>query len=103
MANNAPNKRKKRSLGLKFYMVFWIIIAAAFAGATSREYAKYKKNMASQAAVAAELAVETELTADLNRQLLHNGSDQYIEEVAREKLGLVRDEILFYNSSLQKP
>ncbi len=62
------------------------------------QFGKYRKYDSEQAMLLAEIEKETKIRDELQKELRFNNSDVYIEKLARERLGLVRqDEIVFFN------
>ncbi len=98
-AGRKTNRRKNRNLGNRMALVGIIFVVATMAvvvslrGATLKaddlEYQVKEENLERQ------LAEEEERTTRLEEERIYVQTKQYIEQVAKEKLGLVKpDEIL---------
>jgi len=86
-----------------FKRLAFVLILALIAVFASFIYAQTLINIdyaREEALLAAELEKETETLNKLKREKDHYMSDSYVEKIAREKLGLVRqDEIVFINDA----
>ena len=91
--------RRKRRKHLKyFYIPFWLLIIGSFAGLIVMQASRYADYRQELERLDTELRQEEQIAEDLRLQQAFIGSDAYIERLAREWLGYVRqDEIVFKN------
>jgi cell division protein FtsB len=94
-----PKKRRiKRKWRLFFYAVFWVFILAVFSGLIITQASHYNTLRSELERINAAIAREAAIFEDLQHQMLFFDSYVYIEELARERLGMVRpNEIVFRN------
>jgi len=82
----------------KIIFITLILIFGFFAVSAlfyARPYAKYARE---EKRLLLELEAEKEISLELEREKNYQGSNAFIEQIAREKLGFVHpDEIVFYN------
>lgn len=80
------------------YIPFWLLIVGAFLGLMVIQWSWYEDYRNDLDRLRAELAQEEQIAADLMHRRAFYESDAYIELLAREMLGFVRqDEIVFQN------
>lgn len=91
------NKTKKRSK-LWLYLPLWLLTLGMFAGLFAIQRSHHEGYRQELARLNAELAAERQVATDLRYRQAFYESDAYIERLAREMLGFVRqDEIVFQN------
>ena len=92
------NKKRKKKGRMYLYIPFWLLIAGAFAGLLVVQMARYEDYRRELDRLRAELVREQQIAEDLRHRQAFYESDAYIERLAREILGFVRqDEIIFRN------
>ena len=80
------------------FVPFWLFILAMFGGLIIIQMQNYSGYRRELDRLNAELAAEEQVAIDLRYQQAFIGSPAYIEQLAREMLGFVRqDEIVFRN------
>ena len=90
---SAPKKRKFSNL---MFILFCLLILAAFSALISGQASYYNSLRGDFARYDAELARQRGIYEDLRYQMAHLDSDAYIERLARQRLGWVRpNEIIF--------
>lgn len=98
----ASGKRKRKRTGLAgtiellgITLIIGLVAYMMFAN-TKKLRAQEQEYSAREAALEQEIEAQNERTEELTEQKKYVKTDRYIEEVAREKLGLINpDEILF--------
>ena len=91
-------KKRRRKLNLFLYIPFWLLIAGVFTGLVITQMSRYEYYCRDLERLRAELAREQQIAYDLIYRRAFYESDAYIEQLARERLGFVRqDEIIFQN------
>ena len=91
------NKGKK-SAKLFFYIPFWLLIVGMIVGLGAIQYSRYEGYRSELDRLVAELEHEQQISIDLRYRQAFYESDAYIELLAREMLGFIRqDEIIFQN------
>jgi len=100
--NRKPIKRKsklkRRNPRWYFYLPFWLLIIGMFSALTVMQMSRFEGYRQQLDRLEAELTRERQAGADLRYRQAFYASDAYIERLARERLGFVRqDEILFQN------
>lgn len=81
------SKRKKSRFGLFILLVFFLYFAWQMAGQQKLLYSKgleMKK-------IESKVSEEEKLNTELKKEKENMNSDEYIEKVAREKLGMVKE------------
>jgi cell division protein FtsB len=95
-----PQVKKKRRLSTWLYIIIWVFSLAMFTGVLVMQMSTYNDYRRELAAAEGELANEKQTHQELQDRIVYNESDAYIEQQAREQLGLVRpDEILVINEA----
>ena len=98
MPNEKPKRKRRRPLYNFFFMTFWAIITVMFTVLIVTQATRYNELRAELHRLEAEIAAERAMEADLEMRLLFLDSDAIIERLARERLGMVRqNEIVFVN------
>lgn len=88
-------KNGKRKTGLKLLLLVVLMMCGVLTYNKGRAADKEKKLMERKASYEARLASEEERQEELEEEAAYRQTKQYIEELAREKMGLVMpDEIL---------
>ena len=91
-------KRNRRKPRLYLYIPFWLLIIGMFAGLSIMQLNRYNGYRSELDRLTLELNREEQIAADLRYQQAFYESDAYVERLAREMLGFVRqDEIIFRN------
>ena len=96
---NRMNKNKKKKTPKWYlYIPFWIFIVGMFSSLIIMQMSRYGEYRQELDRLRAELAHEQQMAVDLRHRQAFYESDAYIERLAREMLGFVRqDEIVFQN------
>ncbi len=82
------------------YAVIWIFTVVMFAVIIVMQMSGYNDYRRELAQIEEDLAYEDQVREDLMDEMIYNESDAYIEQQAREQLGLIRsDEILIINDA----
>ena len=95
-----PKKRKKRSSRIKtlFFLLFWMMILVSFGGLIVYQAGIYNDMHAVLLRIRTDITRETAVRDELNMQIMFFDSDAHVEQLARERLGMVRTyEIVFRN------
>lgn len=89
-------KSSKKSFTSVFIFFVLVIFVVSVFCVLYRQMGKYAELKKEEKAIMAEIEMQKERTAELERLREYYGSDVYIEQIAREQLGLIKsDEILF--------
>lgn len=97
MGQKKKNKKSKKISGL-FLRVFVLVFVAAVAVGIGRQAARYQEVKDETASVAAQVKEEKEKQQEFEARREYYTSDAYIEQIAREQLGMVKsNEILYIN------
>lgn len=97
MGQRKKNKKTKKISGL-FLRVFVLVFVVAVAVGIGRQAARYQEVKDETASVAAQVKEEKEKQQEFEARREYYTSDAYIEQIAREQLGLVKsNEILYIN------
>ena len=97
MGQKKKNKKSKKISGL-FLRVFVLVFVVAVAVGIGRQAARYQEVKDETASVAAQVKEEKEKQQDFDARREYYTSDAYIEQIAREQLGMVKsNEILYIN------
>ena len=96
--NERPKRKRSRPVYNFFCTVFWATIVVMFTVLIITQATRYNQLSAELERLNAEIAAERAMEADLEMRLLFLDSDAIIERLARERLGMVRqNEIVFVN------
>ena len=97
MGQKKKNKKSKKISGL-FLRVFVLVFVVAVAVGIGRQAARYQEVKDDTASVAAQVKEEKEKQQEFEARREYYTSDAYIEQIAREQLGMVKsNEILYIN------
>ena len=97
MGQKKKNKKSKKISGL-FLRVFVLVFDVAVAVGIGRQAARYQEVKDETASVAAQVKEEKEKQQEFEARREYYTSDAYIEQIAREQLGMVKsNEILYIN------
>lgn len=97
MGQKKKNKKSKKISGL-FLRVFVLVFVVAVAVGIGRQAAWYQEVKDETASVAAQVKEEKEKQQEFEARREYYTSDAYIEQIAREQLGMVKsNEILYIN------
>ena len=97
MGQKKKNKKSKKISGL-FLWVFVLVFVVAVAVGIGRQAARYQEVKDETASVAAQVKEEKEKQQEFEARREYYTSDAYIEQIAREQLGMVKsNEILYIN------
>ena len=97
MGQKKKNKKFKNISGL-FLRVFVLVFVVAVAVGIGRQAARYQEVKDETASVAAQVKEEKEKQQEFEARREYYTSDAYIEQIAREQLGMVKsNEILYIN------
>lgn len=89
--------RKKKSCGLWIHL-FLVAFCVFVVAGVYWQYREYRQLKVELADVEQQIADEQQKTLDFQAKKDYYNSDSYIEQIAREKLGLVKsNEILYIN------
>ena len=93
-----PKRKRSRPLFNFFFMTFWGTIVVMFTVLIITQATRYNELRAELDRINADIAAERAVEADLEMRLLFLDTDAIIERIARERLGMVRqNEIVFVN------
>ena len=91
-------RRKKRKIRMYLYIPFWLLIVGMFTGLMVIQLSRYLDYRVELNRLKDELRQEEQVYVDLHHRRAFYESDSYIERLARDMLGFVRqDEIVFQN------
>ena len=97
MGQKKKNKKSKKISGL-FLRGFVLVFVVAVAVGIGRQAARYREVKDETASVAAQVKEEKEKQQEFEARREYYTSDAYIEQIAREQLGMVKsNEILYIN------
>lgn len=97
MGQKKKNKKSKKISGL-FLRVFVLVFVVAVAVGIGRQAARYQEVKDETALVAAQVKEEKQKQQEFEARREYYTSDAYIEQIAREQLGMVKsNEILYIN------
>lgn len=97
MGQKKKNKKSKKISGL-FLRVFVLVFVVAVAVGIGRQAVRYQEVKDETASVAAQVKEEKEKQQEFEARREYYTSDAYIEQIAREQLGMVKsNEILYIN------
>ena len=90
--------RKRRKARMYLYIPFWLLIIGMFAGLIAIQLGRYNDYRIELDRLTIEFRQEEQIAEDLRYRQAFYESDTYIEQLAREMLGFIRqDEIIFQN------
>ena len=93
-----PKRKRKRPVYNFFFGSFWALIVIMFVALILNQAGRYNELRAELSRLNAEIAHEQAVIEDLEMRLLFFDTDAHIERLAREVLGMVRqNEIVFVN------
>jgi len=95
-----PTKRKKKRRRFRslLFMLFWAMILISFGVLIVHQAGEYNSMHATLLSIEAEIAAEQAELEELQQQLMFFDSDAHVEQLARERLGMIRTyEIVFRN------
>ena len=93
-----PKKKRKRPVYTFFFVSLWAVIVVMFAVLIITQAGRYNELRAELDRVNALVDMERATLEDLEMQLLFFDSDAHVERLARERLGMVRqNELIFIN------
>ena len=92
--------KKSRKLSSLFLRVFLFVFVATVSVGIGTQFIRYQELQEELAVVTAEIEKEQERQLEFDTRREYYTSDSYIEQVAREQLGMVKpNEILYINRS----
>ena len=87
-------KQNRVSMGLVILVVFMILVVVSFRGVGLKE--KKEEYEKKEAQLSEEIAMEEQRAIEIEEYEKYTQTKKYVEEVAKEKLGLVKEnEIIF--------
>ena len=90
--------KRRRPLILAAYLLFWVVMLVMFSGLIISQAGRYNELRADLEHINSQIATARAEAEYLYLQAILFDSDAYIEQLARERLGLVRpNEIIFRN------
>ena len=96
--NEKPKRKRSRPIYNFFFSTFWATIMIMFTVLIITQATRYNELRAELDRINGEIATKRVMEADLEMRLLFLDSDAIIERLARERLGMVRqNEIVFVN------
>ena len=96
--NEKPKRKRSRPLYNFFFLTFWATIVVMFTVLIVTQATRYNELSAELERLNAQIEAERVMEADLEMRLLFLDSEAIIERLARERLGMVRqNEIVFIN------
>lgn len=96
--NPMEKKSRKRRVDRLFIRAFLVVFIAAVGVGMYWQMQEYQALQREAAELEQQIAQEQEKALDFEAQKEYYNSDSYIEQIAREKLGLVKsNEILYIN------
>lgn len=91
-------KAKPRKLDSLFLRVFLIVFVCSVGVGVFSQYGAYQQVKAERELVMADISKEEEKKLEFENQKEYYNSDSYIEQIAREQLGMVKpNEMLYIN------
>ncbi len=97
MRRRRRNKSKIKKTAL-FFRTFLFVFVAAVTVSVCKQTAQYRQVQEESVLIAEEIAAEEERQQEFEARKEYYTGDAYIEQVAREKLGMVKsNEILYIN------
>lgn len=107
MSNNRRTRTKRQKSSLKYHkasvlgisMILLLLVAVVSVGSLSLK-AKNDAYIAQETELEAKIAEQEERAKEIDELEEYVGTDEYVEQVAKDKLGLVyEDEIIFKNNN----
>ena len=96
--NEKPKRKRSRPFYNFFFISFWATIVVMFTVLIITQATRYNELRSELDRLNAQIEAERAMEADLEMRLLFLDSDAIIERLARERLGMVRqNEIVFVN------
>ena len=96
--NEKPKRKRSRPFYNFFFISFWTTIVVMFTVLIITQATRYNELRSELDRINAQIEAERVMEADLEMRLLFLDSDAIIERLARERLGMVRqNEIVFVN------
>ncbi|MCL2664002.1 MAG: septum formation initiator family protein [Defluviitaleaceae bacterium] len=91
-------KINKKRIGAILFLLLWVFMAVFFSAATAMQMSRYNVYRRELVRLEEELFAERMRTVELEEQIAYYDSDAYIEQLARELLGFIKeDEFIFIN------
>ena len=92
--------KKSRKASTLFVRVFLLVFVCAVFAGVGQKFIRYQQVQEELAVVTAKIEEEQEKQMDFETRREYYTSDTYIEQVAREQLGMVKpNEIIYINRS----
>lgn len=92
--------RKSRKASSLFVRLFLLVFVCAVLAGIGKQAIRYQEVQEEMAVVTAEIEAEQEKQLNFETRKEYYTSDSYIEQVAREQLGMVKpNEIIYINRS----
>ena len=88
---------RKKSTGRRLFLFFILLAGLYFAVLFAGQYLKLLRYRQTQAEINMEIEAAREANAEMRAEIERLHTPSYLEQIAREELGMVRDgELLFY-------
>lgn len=98
--STSKKSKKTKRLDRLFLRSFLVVFAIAVAGGIAGQANALASIQAEQAEIAEQIAQEKKKAEEFEYQREYYNSDSYIEQIAREQLGMLKpNEILYINRS----
>lgn len=98
MAKKSGNKNGTQRLSSLFVRGFLLLFVGAVAVGVGNQATRYQQLQEEQAAVQSEIEAEQARKIEFEQQQEYYNSDTYIEQMARDNLGMIKpNEILYIN------
>jgi len=92
--------RKTRKASVVFLRIFVLLFVMTVSVGIGKQMLRYQEVQKELAVVTAEIEAEQEKQLDFDSRKQYYTSDAYIEQIAREQLGMVKsNEIIYINRS----
>lgn len=99
MGKKRRNKKSRKPSSL-FVRAFLLLFVCAISVGIVKQYQRYQELKAELAVVTAEIEAAEKKQLDFENRKEYYNSDSYIEQIAREQLGMVKpNEIIYINRS----
>lgn len=92
----ANNKRKKKRKRLKLYHLIILFFLVYISMVGINQYKLKKELLSKQNEIESEISVLQSDIEDLNIQIENKGTLEFLEDVAREELGMMKDNEIIY-------